>query len=173
MSKSLYGIKAESPGGLAWGVSSSAGGVRLCCWTTGVCRHHWRFQFTRILQPAYLSSRTVALVVLGSDSEDDGRPCRAVDVCIAQLGFGDCAWSLGPPVDSDEGQFTWTLHQAVPSTLPHSQIHWILHDLPGHWGRRLPGDVHRVSTLSDFDSRWCARESRLAGFELTDGTEVS
>lgn len=76
----------------------------------------------RTLQPADLSGGTVALFVLGSDSEDDGRPCRAVDVCVAQLGFTDCAGSLDTSVDSDEGQLPGSL-RTVPSTLPHSQVH--------------------------------------------------
>lgn len=100
------------------------------------------------LNPADLRGRAVALLVLGSDAEHDGRAVggRAVDVGVVQLGGADGARHLGAAVDPDEGHLAGALG-AGGAALPHRHVHGVLQDAAGRSGRGLPRDVDRLVCL--------------------------
>lgn len=100
------------------------------------------------MNPADLRGRAVALLVLGSDAEHDGRAVggRAVDVGVVQLGGADGARHLGAAVDPDEGHLAGALG-AGGAALPHRHVHGVLQDAAGRSGRGLPRDVDRIVCL--------------------------
>lgn len=81
------------------------------------------------MDPADLRRRPVALLVLGSDAEDDGWPVGGggVDVCVVQVGGAHGAGCLGSAVYPDEGHLTGPL-RAGGAALPHRHVHGILQD---------------------------------------------
>lgn len=100
------------------------------------------------LNPADLCGRPVALLVLGSDAEHDGRAVggRAVDVGVVQLGGADGARHLGAAVDPDEGHLAGALG-AGGAALPHRHVHGVLQDAAGRSRWRLPRDVDWIVCL--------------------------
>lgn len=88
------------------------------------------------LDPADLRGRTVALLVLGGDAEDDGRAAGggAVDVGVEQVGGANNAGRLVAAVNPDERHLTRPL-RAGRAALPHCQVHGVLQD-PARGRRR-------------------------------------
>lgn len=100
------------------------------------------------LYPADLRGWAIALLVLGSDAEHNGRAVggRAVDVGVVQLGGADGARHFGATVDPDEGHLTGALG-AGGAALPHRHVHGVLKDAAGRSGGGLPRDVDRIVSL--------------------------
>lgn len=100
------------------------------------------------LNPADLRGRAIALLVLGSNAEHDGRAVggRAVDVGVVQLGGADGARHLGATVDPDEGHLTGALGGGG-AALPYRHVHWVLQDAAGRSCGGLPRDVDRIVSL--------------------------
>lgn len=101
------------------------------------------------MDPADLSCRPVALLVLSGDAEDDSWPVGggAVDVGVVHVGGVDRAGRLGATVDPDEGHLTRTLRAGGGAVLSHRHVHGVLQD-PARWrGGSLPRDVDRIVGL--------------------------
>lgn len=105
---------------------------------------------TPTLQPPHLGGRAVALLVAGSDAEDDGGLGGVVNVGVGEAGGLHEAGGAGPAVHPHEGQLGWGralgLAAAGLGALD-GQVDRVLDDLArGHRGG-LPGEVSTVGTL--------------------------
>lgn len=97
------------------------------------------------LDPADLRGRTVALLILGGDAEDDGRAAGrgGVDVGVDQVGGANGAGRLGATVHPDERHLTRPLRAA----LPHRQVHGVLQDSSRRRRRGVPVDLDQIVHL--------------------------
>ena len=130
---------------------------------------------TLTLQPPDLSGGPVSLVVPGGDSEDDGGLGGCVDVGGGQARVGDHALGARAAEHADEGELGRGRGNCLGVALGRggggldSQVHAVLHDVPGAGAGRLPAEVGSVSGLGDFDSGWRpgeAGQTRLEGGDL-------
>ena len=88
----------------------------------------------RVLQPAHLRRRPVALVVLGGDAEDDRRLRARVDQRLREVRVGNDALRLRAAVHAHERQL---LPARAAGRLPaHRQVHRVLDDLRRRAARR-------------------------------------